>query len=226
MTRIRAVQSGPGIRQENGLYPNGVEWRTPIIPKPPSTRLECRRRRPSRDTKDPSVSLREPWPYRSARMVFLAPYGLRRVGRRGARDALGLPILRSTGSSRTTVSSVVLGVASVALFTLVGRNSIAAREPTAEVDIGAPAGTKRPKSLDRPPAADRTWFRRTTLDWITHAANIGTVRLRGKGPIAAPGEPRIRPVRLGRFTMRPQVACACDGGTSRRGRAASFYPFV
>jgi hypothetical protein len=78
--------------------------------------------------------------------------------------------------------SVILGLGSVRFFAVVSRNRVAARKPTAEVDIGASSRTKWPKSLDRRSPADRTRLRVMRFHRIAHAANIGTAAPKGKGP--------------------------------------------
>ena len=122
-----------------------------------------------------------------------------------------------TRLSTTTERSVVLGLDRVRLVALVGRNRVAAREPSAEVDIGAPARTKRPESLVRRPAADRTRLCLVTLHGIAHAPNIGTARLKEKGPLAAGvGESRLgRPCGI---AVRPAVA-RTYGGNDATGSA-------
>jgi hypothetical protein len=92
---------------------------------------------------------------------------------------LGSPIFNHAVA--TTERSVVLGLDSVRLFAVVDPNGVAAGEPTAEVDIGAPARTKWLKLLNRRPVAVRTRLHPTTLHWIAHAANIGTARRKKRG---------------------------------------------
>jgi hypothetical protein len=122
--------------------------------------------------------------------------GVAAEGQERARD-LRAPCARAERVT-TTGRSLILGLGRVRLFAFVSRNGIAAGKPTAEVDIGAPSGTKWPKSLARGSAADRTPLGLIRLYGIAHAANIGRDRLKGKGPLAASfGKLEIRPVRPG-----------------------------
>ena len=147
-------------------------------------------------------------------------------------QSLGTPRL-SEERVTTRERSVILGLRSLRLFAFVSRDGIAPRKPTAEVDVGAPSRTKWPKSLDRWPATARTRLHLMSPHWIAHAANIGTARRKGKGPVAKPASDRsAQGLRRGQRSPAHMAAAIPSQPLGRglmaqgEGSASASYPFT